>query len=344
MTGNCGLASYFNEVNTTKRSQFAVSGDCNEEECLLIGSDVISPNYTTDDGSGGHHLIDAGIFHLSAVKRYFIFLLTPVWAIVLALAVERMATVLHNLFCLRHYRLYGWLPVNEWYETGGLWMISWCWNSYLLECGSHHGDELPGKCCGVHILQMLSWGHLSCVFLCCLAASFRQRSELKPKFPYRVRKVGAVRYASGRLTRTWRYRRSVVTLILLMNIATAEAVRVGQEVSRNESFHALHHEYTSEQCPECNVLSTSCARPLPTGKSRCQDDVREGQADIKFCGDTLTNLDIANEFNDVLQGSFLLQMDTILSVERCIPVLFQILCNLQTQVMGLLLLETKRLR
>ena len=321
MTGNCGLASYFNEVNTTKRSQFAVSGDCNEEECLLIGSDVISPNYTTDDGSGGHHLIDAGIFHLSAVKRYFIFLLTPVWAIVLALAVERMATVLHNLFCLRHYRLYGWLPVNEWYETGGLWMISWCWNSYLLECGSHHGDELPGKCCGVHILQMLSWGHLSCVFLCCLAASFRQRSELKPKFPYRVRKVGAVRYASGRLTRTWRYRRSVVTLILLMNIATAEAVRVGQEVSRNESFHALHHEYTSEQCPECNVLSTSCARPLPTGKSRCQDDVREGQADIKFCGDTLTNLDIANEFNDVLPR-FLLAPDGYHTVCRAVHTSF----------------------
>lgn len=59
------------------------------EDGLLFCLDDIFLNCTTGDGSGGHHLVGAGVFPLSAIQRISIFLLTPVWALVLALAVER---------------------------------------------------------------------------------------------------------------------------------------------------------------------------------------------------------------------------------------------------------------
>ena len=296
MWNRCSTSG-FNEVGT---NWSMASEEYTVEDGLLFCLDDIFLNCTTGDGSGGHHLVGAGVFPLSAIQRISIFLLTPVWALVLALAVERMVSVVNNLFCLRHYRLYSWLPANDWYEVGGLWIISMCWNSYLLELGSHSEGLPPEKCCGVHILQILFWGHLVCLSLCCLAAYFRQRSELKPKFPFQARKVGAVRHISGRPTRTLPCRRTVVAVFLLINIANAEVVRVGHEKAHYDRSNAVKHRHTSEQSPDCNVSSTSCARHVPTGNSWCHDDVREGLADIQFCGNTLTNLDIANEFTDVM--------------------------------------------
>ena len=84
----------------------------------------------------GHRLVGVGIFRVFAFKKAFTFMLTPAWALVLAFAAERMRKAILNLFCRRHNRLYGWLPVDDWYDVGGLWILSLCLNSYLLELGA----------------------------------------------------------------------------------------------------------------------------------------------------------------------------------------------------------------
>ena len=182
-----------------------------------------------------------------------------------------------------------------------LWILCLCWNSYLLELGSHDGEEPPGGCCGVHILQMLFWGQVLCVLVRCLATYLRQRSELSPRFPSRVRKVGAVRWARGRIAKTWFCRRAVIACFLMMNLAHAEVVRIGHEIARHDLSNAFEHEHVGQRNPDRSVLSSSCARHMPTGNSRCHDDVREDPTGIKFCGDSWTNFDFANEFVDVRQ-------------------------------------------
>ena len=276
---NRWLTSGFNEVNN---NQCLANGDSYDDSGLLYCFDDISLNYTTGGGSRGHHLVGVGIFRVFAFKKAFIFMLTPAWALALAFAAERMRKAILNLFCRRHNRLYGWLPVDDWYDVGGLWILSLRLNSYLLELGSHDGEEPPGGCCGVHILQMLFWGQVLCVLVCCLAAYLRQRSELSPRFPSRVRKVGAVRWARGRIAKTWICRRAVIACFLMMNLAHADVFRLGHEIARHDLSNAFEHEHVGQHNPDRSVLSSSCARHMPTGNSRCHDDVREDPTGIKL--------------------------------------------------------------